>query len=456
MVWIREMQEGGGRESPRGVSEMAAASWATVSVGGEVFAALGSTIEDRWRDKNYDEQAFPDIAAEQLAEAELNERVTAWDAVRWVHSLPQLPIQHDVEAKFGNPPITLYSGPRFYIDIYFWVNGTTDIHQHGFHGAFQVLLGSSIHTRYRFQQEHAINERFLLGQVIFQDSELLRVGDIRRIIAGKEFIHSLFHLDRPSATITVRTHGAVTAQPQYSYLRPHVAYDPLFKEVSAIKMLQSVSLLLNVDHADAEAMIGELLASLDFQTTFSELQMVYFLGSNELDKAWGVTRGKERFDRLLEKARQRHGRLVDVIPPVVEEQKRMGDLFHRRSFITAKEHRFLLALLLNVPSRRKILELVRQYFPKQDPVETVLEWLGELSTTKVFGSLEPNVLGIKDFDDDFLFVLQKRLEGISLEQSCAALRKEYRQKRTPRLESKVEVIAQSLRDSTVFKFLLAD
>ena len=450
------IQEGGGRAKPRGVDEMAAASSATVSVGGEVFQALGAAIESRWRDQNYDEQAFPNIAAEQLAEAELNDRVTAWEAVRWVHSLPQLPIQHDVEGRFGNPPITLYSGRRFHIDIYFWVNGTTDIHQHGFHGAFQVLLGSSIHSRYGFQQEHAISERFLIGQVIFKDSELLKVGDIRKIIAGKEFIHSLFHLDRPSATITVRSHEAVTAQPQYSYLRPHVAYDPFFKQVSAVKILQSVSLLMTVDHADAEAMIGELLASLDFHTTFSVLQTVYFLGSNELEKAWGVTRAKERFHRLLEKARHRHGRLVDVIPPIVEEQKRVGDLVQRRSFITTKEHRFLLALLLNVPSRTKILELVSQYFPKQDPAETVLEWVEELSTTKVWGSSEPNVLGIKDFDNDHLFVLQKLLEGISLEQSCTGLRKQYRSKRTPSLERKLEAIAQSLRGSTVFKFLLAD
>jgi hypothetical protein len=35
------------------------------------------------------------------------------------------------------------------IEALFWVDGTTSIHQHSFSGAFQVLAGKSIHSRYR-------------------------------------------------------------------------------------------------------------------------------------------------------------------------------------------------------------------------------------------------------------------------------------------------------------------
>ena len=79
----------------------------------------------------------------------------------------------------------------------------------------------------------------------------------------------------------------------------------------------------------------------------------------------------------------------------------------------------------------------------------------ELSTIKVWGSSEPNVLGIKDFDDDHLFVLQCLLKGLSLEQTKAALRKEYPAKRARSLERRLQEIWDSLRGATVFRSMLA-
>ena len=116
----------------------------------KVFSELGLSVEEAWREANYSETAFPEIASKALADARLREKVTPWEIIRWLASEPQLPRQPDIEAMFGNPPITLFCGPRFYIDIYFWVDGTTEIHQHGFAGAFQVLVGSSLHSRYSF------------------------------------------------------------------------------------------------------------------------------------------------------------------------------------------------------------------------------------------------------------------------------------------------------------------
>jgi hypothetical protein len=307
----------------------------------KIFDDLGGLVERLWREKNYHDGAFPKIAARALAEADLPAHVSPWEIVRWVHTVAQLPRQQDVDARFGNPPITLYNGPRFYIDIYFWVDGTTQIHQHGFAGAFQVLAGSSIHSRYDFREEEAINAHVSLGQVVFKDSELLKKDDIRPIIPGKKFIHALFHLDRPSATITIRTQGSPQAQPQYSYHKPYLALDPFFKEESAVKKLQTVSLLLTIEHPEAYAQIGELLAASDFQTAFAILDLVFALqGSNTLKKTLRVSTGAEQFEEWLGKARRRHGALADRIPPVLEEERRISDLVRRRGSITGADTAF--------------------------------------------------------------------------------------------------------------------
>src|SRR5574341_1398073 len=131
----------------------------------ELFAELGALIESRWRDQNYREELFPDTASQALSEFNLPARTDAWQIIRWVHTTPTLPEQLDAKAHFGDPPLTLYAGPRFYIDVYFWLDGTTSIHQHAFSGAFQVLLGGSVHAHYDFEKDREINPHFLTGRI---------------------------------------------------------------------------------------------------------------------------------------------------------------------------------------------------------------------------------------------------------------------------------------------------
>src|SRR5262249_8328588 len=197
----------------------------------QFFEDLGALVERRWRGENYDENAFPAVAAEALAETAPSEHLDPWDVIRWVHQSNALPAQQDLPASFGDPPITLYAGPRFHIDIYFWLDGTTNIHQHGFCGAFQVALGSSLHSSYSFDQDREISAHFSVGRIALEHVELLKKGDIRRILPGREFIHSLFHLERPSATVTIRTYST-PGGPQYKYLKPYFAVDPFFTDAS--------------------------------------------------------------------------------------------------------------------------------------------------------------------------------------------------------------------------------
>ena len=58
------------------------------------------------------------------------------------------------------------------------------------------------------------------------------------ILPGSQYIHSLFHLDRPSATITVRTEHTPSAAVQYDYRKPYFALNPFFRNVTMAKKLQ--------------------------------------------------------------------------------------------------------------------------------------------------------------------------------------------------------------------------
>lgn len=421
----------------------------------QIFQELGELIERRWRDENYSEQIFPELAAQALTESNLPAQVDPWEIIRWVQGATALPDQKDAEGRFGDPPITLFAGPRFYVDVYFWLDGTTSIHQHAFTGAFQVLLGSSIHSRYSFKEKKIINEHFSVGDLQLEDVQLLQKNDVRLIQPGRDFIHSLFHLDRPSATITVRTEHTPSAALQWDYRKPHFAMNPFFRNQVMSKKLQTIGLLLGMKHKDADTMIGDLICSSDFHTAYLALESFFHsVRNNQMDSLFGLSTGHDRFQSIVARAKEAHGDLVDLVLPVFEEQIRQNDIVLRRATITGEEHRFFLALLLNVPDREKILELVKARFPETDPVEKILDWVEELSQTRVLGSKEPNALGIANFDDDYVFVLEQLLRGKSLEEIRQLIQTEEFQ-RFATLNEKLDTMAEGLQSSALFKQMLS-
>lgn len=378
----------------------------------KAFQELGAEIERQWRRANYDEPALPQIATDALAAAALERHVDPWEIVRWIHTTAALPAQQDVESDFGDLAVTLFAGSRFYIDAYYWLDGTTTIHQHAFSGAFHMLLGSSVHSQYAFREDRIVSEHFAVGAIDLRSVELLKAGDTRPIRPGRAYIHSLFHLDRPSVTITVRSEHTPSAAAQYDYQRPHIALDSHYRNATMIKAVQSASLLLAVRHRDAEQLIADFVNSADFHTAYLVVSETFRqLTGSRLEALFGRSTGRERVNAILEGARRTHGDLVDVVLPVLDEQERQRNIFSRRAAITADDHRFLLALLLNVPDKRRMLDLVGARVPDRDPITTIVRWAGELSHTAVFGSHESNVLGIENFCDQHLQSLEQSLAG---------------------------------------------
>jgi hypothetical protein len=426
----------------------------------QIFDELGQLVEQCWKDQNYDEKVFPQICEQALLEANLIDRVEPLQIIRQLLSSVSWPSRED--DAFSDLPLVLYAGPRFFIDIYFWLDGTTAIHQHGFAGAFQVLSGSSIHSTYSFTREREINPHFCTGQIVLEDVQVLEQGNIRRIIPGEQFIHSLFHLDRPSTTITVRTKRSPGNLPQYSYLKPYLAHDPFFKEPLSLKKIDSINMLLRLNHPEAYSLISELISSSDVQTTFLILTAVFenlvnrarennFSGQNgqetdEVDE-W------ENFHELFRKAHNKHGAVVNLMAPVLGEMQRQASVVDLRRCVRGSEHRFFLALLLNVPHRTRILDLVRQRFPQSNPIDHVCRWITEFSNTKNALSRKSNILGIDDFSDAHLFVLRQLLEGASAEEIKDSFGKENSLPLVPN-GNDVEALCRSLRSSVLIDSLL--
>lgn len=333
----------------------------------DFFRDLGHTILGKWRQFDFDGRAFPEIAAAALQERSPAANVTAMEVVRWVHETEALVPQAEIDSEFGQPPITVFSCERFYIDVLFWVDGSTAIHEHCFSGAFQVMDGRSIQSTYCFTPSRRYCDQLLSGKLELLAVELLRAGDVRPIRAGSGFVHALFHIDRPSVSVVVRTGIDAFTGPQYEYSRSGLAADPFARSESVARKIQTLDMLHEVDHPQFEPMAIAAVLRADSFVAFRILKHLMKRISHQ------------KYLNFLESIRPSHAGLIDSLKSDAAEQTRVKHiaLCLRRS--KRPEHRFFLGLLLCVPDRSRLLDLVHQGFPDQQPIKTVVGWLADLA-----------------------------------------------------------------------------
>ena len=372
-------------------------------MGIEAVDAMGAEIERRWLTVDYEPRHFSDICSSALAAAGLPDRIDPDAIVSWALEAPTLPRQETLPATFGQPPVTLFRSRRFYVEALFWIDGSTTIHQHSFSGAFQVLDGSSIETRYSFEPERQFDGHFVLGTLRATRTSLLRKGDIRPIVSGQgQLIHSLFHLDRPSVTIVARTFRDASAGPQFRYAWPGIGENPSFAEETLDRAIELVTMLRQIDHPELEEKVGALVARSDLHGAYRLLNECF----PHLDRAL--------FERLL--SRLRDPAAVEVFRASFEETRRIRLLLSRRNVVKEPELRFFLGVLLNVHERRDALELVRARVPDRAPSAQVASWVRQLSTLnlklRAAGAVwEPNMLGLPEITGELERALAEELEG---------------------------------------------
>ena len=281
-----------------------------------------------------------------------------------------------------------------------------------FSGAFQVLLGSSIHSWYEYERDEVINTFAETGKMSLKVCELLEVGDTQEIWGGRQYIHSLFHLDQPSATIVVRTSGSPLDLPQFSYHKPGLAADPFFERDDITKKVQTIAALIRVNRPDTDEQIRNLLVRSDLHTSFLYLSHLRgFLCGGHIAELFKLDEPKTRFDTFLNLVIDKHGKTAEILRPVFAHMDMQDEIVSRRAYVTQPEHRFFIALLMNIDSREMIFKLIKTRYADADPIEKVLDWVFDLSQTRVVGIETTNALGLPDFGDAEMSALEGLLNN---------------------------------------------
>jgi hypothetical protein len=398
----------------------------------KAFEYLGESIAKRWKALNCREDGFAEIATCELTESKVLTDVDPDQIVTWLMQSECIPEQK--VSAFGQPPVRVYTGDGFYIEALFWIDGTTAIHEHAFVGAFGVLHGSSVQSTYSFVPERAASERLLVGQTSFLGSELLYRGNVRPIHAGDRLVHSLFHLDRPSVSVVVRTSEKLSiARPQYFYFKPYLAlcdFDLPNQMVIQSRMLESLS------RTDIKAFwkaVRQIVGRCEPFMLFRAL-LIAFQFSDDADNWNGLLTSVDAQNRWL----------LDYIVPSLQENDRAKKIRSLRATIHDPTQRFFLALLLNVPTRAELFRLITERFPDDSPSRLVVQWLGV-----IFGEKRAGI----QLNPSMLFVLDLMLQDPDFAHSKGALRDAFRCEKSSD-EEKIREFWTQLQANDVLKPLL--
>ena len=382
------------------------------------FEKLGRTVLERWRKQNFSLEAFPELARIAIDEAPPSKNVGLEEMIHEFLVNDEQPFQS--QSGFGQPELVAFNDPRFYIQILFWMEGTTEIHQHEFSGAFHVMQGSSVHSEFDFVGARSVTPHLRIGDLRMKQIELLESGRTVPITSGRECIHSLFHLDTPSVTVVVRTHHDPGTGPQYNYLPPHIAIDPIHTDALTMRRKQLLDVLETLDHPSYGTLVGEMVESLDFERGF-----------NTLLHAMDRLQVLDEWEPVLATFQKRHGELAKGVPETLAESLRRDSISQMRYHIENPEHRFFLALLMNVQNRSDIHALITERFPDHSPIEMILGWAEELIEPADFGitildAAFPESLGVAiEAQFELLMeALKHALEGDSASEKVTAVQPE--------------------------------
>lgn len=408
----------------------------TATTSGETmraFLELGRNIHAEWKKCGYRELALPEIACAHLTSAALEKHVSHADILEWVITSDHLP--HQVDFEFGTP-ITVYHDSYLYIDCLSWLEGTTDIHEHSFVGAFAVLGGSSIHSRYQFDLDSQVADRVATGNVHAIHAENLKRGDVRPIHRGTASAHTLFHVDRPSVSIVVRTPSSVQYRPQYAYLYPSIAYDPQFQTPELKRCSRALALTYETA-PDRFAELGATLLSKSDPLSFvRHARYLFERLPSEAD-----------CEQLLSASSNMPAELVEALRRTIPHVRRATTLAAHRGDAFASRHRYLLGLLRTAHTRETIFKLLAEKHPDVDPKAFIVEAVSEMSR---LGKAKSNdASAILPFDEASLLVFDALLHGSSTGQVIERLASEYDDVQDQ--VGAIEELVDTLKHSTVFR-----
>lgn len=383
---------------------------------------MARDVERRWRERGYNWRCFDRLATDALQRARLHEKYSSQQLFDWLAKAKGVPAQMDLGASFGSPPITLWAGDRFVVDVYFWPTVAPSIHDHGFCGAYTVLHGCSLQTRHAFRTQMRRTASFQVGELVVEGADYLRPGAVQTIRPGRRLIHATWHLDRPTVTLIVRSKGLGKTFREFTYEPSGVAiqvrraaHERRPSHQAFVRVVQVAHMLAAVDDERAATFLLDRLPHRDAWQSWHLLNLIHELcdaSSNEDVLAAGMA--------VQTAIPQAH---ASAVRTAIVTRRHNSE--HVVPVASSSCARLLLGLLSTFDAAAPIMRVLGDAFPAEPAamvVERGVEEMQRLGMQKhVFNPLQLRIVALIAGGSDHEAIVERLVADNAIDRSHAAL-----------------------------------
>jgi hypothetical protein len=328
----------------------------------DYFFKLDEYLERAWDAAGRDEDCFSEVAAAALRALPPSEGLDLEKLVDLLLDPAVMkPSQLAPPGVFGQPGVTVFRGRGYLVEVYFWQQSGSAIHDHPFCGAFTLLQGFSVEAVYSFLTREDLGPRARLGKLSLESMTLVEPGHVGAFGRRRHaLIHALLHVPVPSVSLVVRTERA---DGYLRYFPPGIAIamdTPLESFERPMQLLDT--LRLSGDPAYSRR-FENFIRSADFETVFRIMSRTWFGLAAPERATW------------LNVARERHGDRVEAIREALQRAEVDYDADVLRQRLADPDHRFIATALMLSGTRRELLDILAARYP--DPVDSLHRFIEE-------------------------------------------------------------------------------
>jgi len=333
---------------------------------------IGERIDSEWKSSGSKVSALPAVAARVLHDEQPHRHYDLSKLAQWTLSQRTYPQACNPFGPLGPPAFTVWANGNLFANVYAYTTPEVVIHDHDFAGAFINLSGTTLHVTYEFDDAERVDPTLHVGDLAVRDVEVVRTGDVRRIDAGRRFIHQVWHVDQPTVVLVIRT-GPLPrpARRQFQYLHAGFATE-VFRDAS---MLLDAPERFRYTQKMAQCLSSSSRDTVAYLKTLLRIERPWDAAWHFLDH-WRDLRAIGALDDMLRIGARHQGRWFAGLAKAGDEV----DLFTsiQWSGVRSIDDRIALALLMTFDGWAPMREWVEHLLPDSDPEERFVDTLRRL------------------------------------------------------------------------------
>lgn len=234
------------------------------------LSLLASSIESRWQHRNYSSDVFHEVAWDLVDSHDLDYFAHISNQIVYLGDPDVRSVQYD--SNFSDTHMQVFDSGRFFIEVLNWNGSHVNTHDHDFSGIQFQLKGESLNIDYKFdcKEQHG---SLYVGKCKIDRVSVWRQGSKSKVVPGPFIPHSVYHLDKSTTSLLIRTIPTKRYGSQLNYFNAIAAHYNVQTVIQRKKLAALIAAATFDDNAFREQMSKYIAKQSHSETFFMLLKL---------------------------------------------------------------------------------------------------------------------------------------------------------------------------------------